>query len=128
MLSSNVFYKARRSCVALRRLSPKPSLCSFLTIAGDVLLQVTLEATLRDKRACALWAQYFLTRETVTWNEFQQAFTDFFNIKVCPRSLSLLLSMSASCHRLGLRVCGLLNVVARRCRARMPTGWSSCAC
>jgi hypothetical protein len=118
MLSSNVFYKARpllrRAFRIPRALSLSNSLpllfCVCLTIDGAVLLQVTLEATLRDKRACALWAQYFLTRETVTWNEFQQAFTDFFNIKVCP--LSLLPSMSASCHHLGLRVCVCVCVCA----------------
>lgn len=59
-------------------------------------MQVTLEATLRDKRSCALWAQYFLTRESVSWNEFQQAFTDFFGIKVptLVRMIEILFSTS----------------------------------
>ncbi|ELR25342.1 Dual specificity protein kinase shkC, putative [Acanthamoeba castellanii str. Neff] len=59
--------------------SKRPAFVDMLS--SNVFYKVSLEATLRDKRACALWAQYFLTRETVTWNEFQQAFTDFFNIK-----------------------------------------------
>jgi hypothetical protein len=74
-------------------------------LSSNVFYKVSLEATLRDKRACALWAQYFLTRETVTWNEFQQAFTDFFNIK----ARSVLPSFLHSLH-----FCALSHFLALR--------------
>lgn len=58
--------------------SKRPSFEEMLS--GEVFERVTIEALIHDKKGCALWTQFFLGKDVVSWDDFEKAFYQYFEL------------------------------------------------